>query len=90
MKSKGEPRLLRGLTNVLEFGKHKGEKIQDVMKSDPNWIHWALQNIPTFKLNPTALKALPPQVKRVIIPVERDEDGSLYRDADDYFDDRPW
>jgi hypothetical protein len=56
--------LLRSVENILEFGKYKGCKIHDVMKSDPNWIHWALQTIPTFKLNKNALLLLPPFVKR--------------------------
>jgi len=63
-KTKSLPKILRGLSNVLEFGKHEGSTIEQVMKEDPNWLHWALQNIPDFKLNPTALKALPPYVKR--------------------------
>lgn len=31
------------------------------MKEDANWLHWALQNIPTFKLNKNALLLLPPE-----------------------------
>lgn len=64
MKAKGEPRLLRGLSNVLEFGKHKGKTIQEVMKEDPNWIHWSLENIPTFKLNRNAILVLPKDTRR--------------------------
>lgn len=56
-----EPNLLRGINNKLEFGKHKGKTLQVVMKEDPNWIHWALQNIKDFKLNKNALLLLPPQ-----------------------------
>jgi hypothetical protein len=59
-----KPNLLRGINNVLEFGKHKGKTVQQVMKEDPNWLHWALQNISTFKLNRNALLLLPPEVRR--------------------------
>lgn len=52
--------LLRNVNNVLEFGKHKGETIHEVIRTDPEWLHWALQNIPTFKLNRNALLLLPP------------------------------
>jgi hypothetical protein len=31
MKAKTKPLLLRGITNVLEFGKHKGKTIQQVI-----------------------------------------------------------
>ena len=61
MKAKGKPLLLRSIHNVLEFGKHKGETVQEVMRTDPNWLHWALQEIPDFKLNRNALLLLPPQ-----------------------------
>lgn len=54
------PNVLRSINNVLEFGKHKGKTIQQVMKEDPNWLHWALQNIKDFKLNKNALLLLPP------------------------------
>lgn len=63
MKAKGKtkPKLLRSINNVLEFGKHKGKTVQEVMRIDCNWLHWALQNIPDFKLNHNALLLLPPQ-----------------------------
>lgn len=59
-KQKEKPKLLRSINGVLEFGKYKGQTIQQVMKSDPNYLHWALQNIPDFKLNKNALLLLPP------------------------------
>lgn len=55
---------LRSITNVLEFGKHKGKTIQQVMKIDSNYLHWALQNIPDFKLNRNALLLLPPETDK--------------------------
>lgn len=61
MKAKSKPLLLRGINNTLEFGKHEGKTVQQVMKEDVNWLHWALQNIPTFKLNKNALLLLPPK-----------------------------
>jgi len=67
MKAKSKPKLLRGINNVLEFGKHKGKTIQEVMVEDANWLHWALQGIPDFKLNRNALLLLPPQQKRVTV-----------------------
>lgn len=58
---KQKPKLLRSVHNVLEFGKHKGKTVQQVMKEDPQWLHWALQNVPSFKLNRNALLLLPPR-----------------------------
>jgi uncharacterized protein (DUF3820 family) len=52
--------LLRSVNNVLEFGKHKGRTVHEVIREDPNWLHWALRTIPTFKLNKNALLLLPP------------------------------
>lgn len=57
---KQKPNLLRSVHNVLEFGKHKGKTVQQVMKDDPQWLHWALQNVPSFKLNRNAILLLPP------------------------------
>ena len=67
-KAKEPPKLLRGLNNVLEFGKHRGKTVQQVMKSDPNWLHWALQNISGFKLNRNALSLLP----KMYVPHDRE------------------
>lgn len=68
MKAKAKqyqsPKILRGLSNVLEFGKHKGETLKEVMNTDVNWTYWAMDNIDDFRLNPTALKALPPFIER--------------------------
>ena len=30
---------------VLTFGKHSGEKLVDVAKSDPDYIRWAKENL---------------------------------------------
>lgn len=79
-KTQHAPKLLRGLSNVLEFGKHKGKTVQQVMKEEPNWLHWALQTIPTFKLNKNALLLLPPFKK---VTRERWEDG-VYGYHDNY------
>jgi hypothetical protein len=59
-KSKQPPKILRSVDHVLTFGKYKGLTVGEVMKKDVNWIHWALQNIPDFKLNRNALLLLPP------------------------------
>ena len=72
MKAKSKPLLLRSINNVLEFGKHKGKTVQQVMREDVNWLHWALQNIPEFKLNHNALLLLP--------PMNIDEDPEHYYD----------
>jgi hypothetical protein len=63
MKIPKKPLLLRSINNVLEFGKHKGKTIQQVMKEDPQWLHWALQNIADFKMNRNALLLLPPWIE---------------------------
>lgn len=77
MKAKSKPKLLRSINNVLEFGKHKGKTVQEVMRQDCNWLHWALENIPDFKLNRNALLLLPP------------EKENLDLDLDLFYDPRP-
>ncbi len=37
-----------GLDDVLEFGKHKGEKLIDVIHNDLNWVEWAINNSEHF------------------------------------------
>jgi hypothetical protein len=85
MKAKTKPLLLRGINNVLEFGKHKGKTVAEVFKIDPNYIHWALQNIPTFKLNRNALLLLPAEVEDLDFNV--DHYGDRYPDI--FYDPRP-
>jgi hypothetical protein len=76
-KQKEKPKLLRSVNGVLEFGKHKGKTIAEIMKTDSNWLHWALQNIPDFKLNKNALLLLPAYRER-----EPDEDEEqAFRDS---------
>lgn len=78
MKAKGKPKLLRSINSVLEFGKHKGKTISQVMVEDVNWLHWALEEIPDFKLNRNALLILPPKKE---IEWFDTEDDAMFRDA---------
>lgn len=85
-KTNHSPKILRGLSNVLEFGKHKGKTVEQVMKDEPNWLHWALQNIPEFKLNRNALLILPP-LKKVPFAGKygiQDADDRFYHDLDQW------
>ena len=39
---------LYGFNDELRFGKYKGKLVSEVLKEDPSYIRWALDNIPSF------------------------------------------
>lgn len=39
-----------GLLAVIPFGKYEGKTIGNVIESDPQYLLWAEDNIPNFKL----------------------------------------
>ena len=43
-----EPTKVYGLDDILEFGKHKGEKLKDILKDDTQWVEWAINNSEHF------------------------------------------
>lgn len=43
-----EPIKVYGLNDVLDFGKHKGKTLQEVISSDWGWIEWAADNSDRF------------------------------------------
>ena len=43
-----------GLHDKLMFGKHRGETIEEVLKSDLTYIEWALEEIEWFGLDEEA------------------------------------
>lgn len=55
------------------------------MIQDVNWLHWALQNIPEFKLNRNALLLLPPKKEDEWEPY--DQYGDPY--PNNFYDPRP-
>lgn len=67
------PKILRGLGNVLEFGKHKGKTVEEVMHIDSNWLHWACREIPDFQLNRN-VKLLLPEYKPTRLSEEEYDD----------------
>ena len=46
--------------DVLRFGKHRSDTIDQVFPNDPAWIKWALQNVETFAVDPLMLEKLTP------------------------------
>jgi len=45
-----------GLSDAVPFGKHKGKKIKEVVSKNPQWIIWANENIPSFRVSHRAFK----------------------------------
>ena len=39
------------LKGKLNFGKHKGKTIDEILHEDPTYIRWCLENIDWFKLS---------------------------------------
>ena len=47
------------LDTVVDFGKtHKGKSIQEIIKSDPDWVAWAAEKIEWFELDEEAIEAV--------------------------------
>lgn len=46
-----------GLTDTLTFGKHKGQTVQEVVRINPNYLTWAINNIEWFDLDAEARKS---------------------------------
>lgn len=40
---------VKGSFNTFPFGKYRGQKVDDVAKSDPGYLKWMLKNIPDLK-----------------------------------------
>lgn len=47
-----------GLYQSLQFGKYKGEQVQDIIEKDPDYIRWCLDNIDWFGLTKEAKAVL--------------------------------
>lgn len=45
--------------DILDFGKHNGEKLKDVFKFQPSYIEWAIMQIPEFKIDIERFEELP-------------------------------
>lgn len=39
------------LDTKINYGKHKGKFIKDIIEQDPSWIEWALEKIEGFGLD---------------------------------------
>ena len=46
-----EPVKVYGLNDVLDFGKHKGKTLQEVINTDWKWVEWAVDNSDRFYLD---------------------------------------
>ncbi len=46
-----EPTKIYSINDILESGKHKGETLADVIRSDWNWVKWANENAGHFFFN---------------------------------------
>ena len=43
-----EPTKVYGLDDVLEFGKHKGKPLKEILKNDTQWVEWAINHSDHF------------------------------------------
>lgn len=43
-----------GLHIRFDFSEHKGELVQDVIRKNPGFVCWCLENVPGFELTPEA------------------------------------
>lgn len=47
-----------GLDDDIGFGKYRGEKLEVVIRAEPSYIVWCMQNMENFLLGPDALALL--------------------------------
>lgn len=40
----------KGLEDLIQFGKHKGLKVWQIIDKDPNYLCWCMDNISGFQL----------------------------------------
>ncbi len=38
-------------THKLGFGKHKGKTVQEILKCDPTYVRWLINNVETFVMS---------------------------------------
>lgn len=39
------------LDTLLDFGKHRGRPVEDVLEDDPSYLLWALENVHRFEVD---------------------------------------
>ncbi len=55
---------MRGLDSVIGFGvKHRGERLDDVIAEDPDWVRWATEDAEMFVLDAEADRMLKASLK---------------------------
>ena len=45
-----------GLADKINFGKHRGKTIKDVIENDPTYIEWMLDTVEAVEFEDTAMK----------------------------------
>lgn len=43
--------MMYDLDSKLDFGKHRGRKVEDVLEDDPGYLLWAMENVERFEVD---------------------------------------
>lgn len=43
------------LSDVLDFGKHQGRRVEEAIEEDPGWVQWCIDNVDNFTLSRGAM-----------------------------------
>lgn len=43
--------MIYDLDTPLQFGKHKGRPVEDVLNEDPYYLYWCLENVEHFQVD---------------------------------------
>lgn len=65
-----EPTKVYELSDILEFGKHKGKTLQSIIQNDFQWVEWAIRNSEHFFCN---IDAVIEERKRTIKKITSDD-----------------
>jgi hypothetical protein len=67
-KPTAEPAKIYGLDDVLDFGKHKGDLLRNVVHNDYGWVNWAIRESDHFFCDVEKIVAEHEKSRKILLP----------------------
>jgi hypothetical protein len=67
-KPTAEPAKIYGLDDVLDFGKHKGDLLRNVVHNDYGWVDWAIRESDHFFCDVEKIVAEHEKSRKILLP----------------------